>query len=68
MLRGMHEENVPCLYECNAYPLYEWNIFPFILRSKTGRREVPGSFLGRTCRPGRSEFSVVFSETRVNAG
>ena len=38
------------------------------LRSKTGRREVPGSFFGRACRPSRSEFSVVFSETRVNTG
>ena len=35
---------------------------------KTGRREVPGLFPGRTCRPSRSEFPVVFSETRVNAG
>ena len=35
---------------------------------KTGRREVPGSNLGRGCRPSRSEFSVVFSETRVNTG
>ena len=35
---------------------------------KTGRREVPGSTPGRTCRPSRSEFSVVFSETRVNTG
>ena len=32
---------------------------------KTGRREVPGSIPGRACRPGRLEFSVVFSETRV---
>ena len=38
------------------------------LRSITGRREVPDSVLGRTCRPSRSEFSVVFSETRVNTG
>ena len=38
------------------------------LRSKTGRREVSGSFLSRSCRPSRSEFSVVFSETRVNTG
>ena len=30
---------------------------------KTGRREVPGSNPGRACRPNRSEFSVVFSET-----
>ena len=35
---------------------------------KTGRREVPGSNPGRACRPSRSEFSVVFSETRVNTG
>ena len=32
----------------------------------TGRREVPGSNPGRACLPSRSEFSVVFSETRVN--
>ena len=35
---------------------------------KVGRREVPGSIFGRACRPIRSEFSVVFSETRVNTG
>ena len=33
---------------------------------KTGRREVPSSNPGRACRPTRSEFSVVFSENRVN--
>ena len=38
------------------------------LRSKTGRGEVPGSFLGQACRPSLSEFSVVFSETHVNTG
>ena len=38
------------------------------LRSKTGRREVTGSFLGRACQPSHSEFSVVFSETRTNTG
>ena len=35
---------------------------------ETGRQEVPGSNLGRACRPSRSEFSVVFSETSVNTG
>ena len=35
---------------------------------KTGRREVPGSNPGRACRSSRSEFLVVFSETRVNTG
>ena len=38
------------------------------LCSKTGRREVPGSFLSRACRPSRSKCSVFFSETRVNTG
>ena len=33
---------------------------------KIGKREVPGSILGRACQPSRSEFFVVFSETRVN--
>ena len=39
-----------------------------VITLKTGRREVPGSNRGRACRPSRSEFSVVFSETRVNTG
>ena len=34
---------------------------------KAGGREVPGSPPGRTCAPSRSVFSVVFSETHVNA-
>ena len=39
-----------------------------VVTLETGRREVPGSNPGRACRPSRSEFSVVFSETRVNTG
>ena len=35
---------------------------------KIGRRGVPGSILGRASLPTRSEFSVVFSETRLNTG
>ena len=35
---------------------------------KTGRRMVIGSNPDRASRPSRSEFSVVFSETRVNTG
>ena len=58
--------------------IIEWTSFisrinfdqnPFIRPSgyaQSGRREVPGSFLGHACRPTHSEFSVVFSETRVN--
>ena len=35
---------------------------------KTGRWEIPDSIPGHTCRPSRSEFSVVFSETPANTG
>ena len=35
---------------------------------KTDRGEMSGSNPGRACRPSHSEFSVVFSETRVNTG
>ena len=37
-----------------------------VVTLKTGRREVPGSNPGHACRPRRSEFSMVFSETRIN--
>ena len=37
-------------------------------RAKNYDQEVSGSILGRACRPSRSEFSVIFSETRVNMG
>ena len=33
---------------------------------KAGRREVPDLNPGRACRLSRSEFSTVFTETRVN--
>ena len=36
-----------------------------VVTLKTGTREVLGSNPGRACRPSRSEFSVVFSETRI---
>ena len=39
-----------------------------VVALKTGRREVQSSNPGRACRRSRSEFSVVFSETRVNTG
>ena len=35
---------------------------------KTGTQEVPGSIPNRACRPRHSEFSVVFSESRLNKG
>ena len=34
---------------------------------KTSRREVLVFIPGRNCRPSHSEFSMVFSETRINA-
>ena len=36
-----------------------------VVTLKIGRREDPGSNPGHSCRPSHSEFSVVFSETRV---
>ena len=33
---------------------------------KIGRQELPGSILACACRSNRSEFSLVFSETRIN--
>ena len=39
-----------------------------VVTLKTGRQEMLGPNPGRACRPSRSEFSVVFSETRVNTG
>ena len=44
--------------------LHQWPIDSSAL--KTGWREVPNSIPGLTCRPSRSKFSVVFSETHVN--
>ena len=35
---------------------------------KAGRWELPGSIPGGVCQTSRSEFSKVFSETRVNTG
>ena len=59
--------------ELQYYSLYIFiSISPHLWRSgtilKAGRREVPGSNPNRACRPSRSDFSVVFSETRVNMG
>ena len=42
--------------------------WPYDSALKTGRRQLPGSILDHACRPSRSEFSLVFSETRVNTG
>ena len=38
------------------------------LHSKTGTREVPDPFLGRACRPSRSDFSVVFLRNSIQYG
>ena len=39
-----------------------------VVTLKTGRRDVPGLNPGSACRSSRLEFSVVFSESRVNTG
>ena len=48
------------------------NQVPHLLRSgsalKTGRRVLPRSIPDLACRPSCSEFSVVFSKTRLNTG
>ena len=48
-----------------SYPSapYQWRSGSVL---KTGRLEVLGSNSDRACQPSRSEFSMVFSETRVN--
>ena len=37
-----------------------------VLLSKSGKRKVVDSIPGCACRPNCSDFSLVFSETRVN--
>ena len=57
--------------ENNAYLVYtsEYGLTSGgVVALRTGRREVPGLNPGRACRPSRSEFSMVFSETCVNKG
>ena len=39
-----------------------------VVTLKTGKREMPGSNPGSAFRHSRSEFSVVFSKTRVGTG
>ena len=41
---------------------------PHQLRIGSALKPWPGSTPRRACRPNRSEFSLVFSETRVNTG
>ena len=72
--------NISCLYYTALIfyllPKISLTFFHYVtphhLRSgsalKTDRGEVPGSIPDRACRLSRSEFSVIFSETRVNTG
>ena len=48
--------------------IMSYKVSETVVTLKTGKREVPCSNPGRACRPSRSEFSVVISETRVNTG
>ena len=70
MIHFYYFDSLPCVIRCC------WNIDTIDtcptsgteVTLKTGRREVPGYNPGCACRPSRSEFSVVFSEIRVNTG
>ena len=50
------------------FSLFTYPTSGSVVTLKTGTREVPRSNPGCACRPSRSEFSVVLSETSVNAG
>ena len=66
LLKRLSKLNEKCLYNFD-FNVYRWRpTSGGVVTHKTGRREVPGSNPGRACRSSRSEFSVAFSETRVN--
>ena len=52
---------------CNTVRLWQHQWF-CCSSIKTGRREIPSSIPGRTCRPRHSAFSVIFSEVSINTG
>ena len=58
------KENI-ILYMYLKMYLHQW---PSGSALKVGRREVPGSNLGRACRLSRLEFSGIFSKTLVSTG
>ena len=49
----------------NSFVHYHWLTASAL---KTGGQKVPGLVPGRVCLPSLSDFTVVFSETRVNMG
>ena len=53
---------------CNEKIYISYFLSSTVVTLKTGRRELQSLNPGRACRPGRSEFFVVFPETRVNTG
>ena len=66
-----HLKTMQYFLQRNSYDIFLHSIGPTsggVVMLKTGRRELPGSNPGHACRPNRSEFSMVFSETRVNTG
>ena len=68
-IRGTVTYNMHIKYELNRMNRLDTSpTCGGVVTLKTGKRGVQGSNPGRACRPSRSEFSVVFSETRVNMG
>ena len=55
-----------------AIPIFPSNTMPPQVAERfcagAGKREVSGSIPDLGCRPSRFEFSVIFSEPRVNTG
>ena len=49
-------------FSCDTFSFFMPHHWLSSSAMKAGRREVPDSISNRTCRPNRSEFSVVFSE------
>ena len=74
LLSSINTSQDPLYFTERTFPTFGpspwWRLPPVAGDSalKIGRRELPSSIPGHACRLSRSEFSVVFSETRVNTG
>ena len=73
IFKWKHFEACDCMFNFYLEQFFRIVRLPFLhlwieILISLVRREEPGSILGRSCQPSRSEFSVVFSETRVSTG
>ena len=69
-IRGIFRNQIPINFEkvLSLFQMLQCPTCGGVATFKTGRQEVPDSNPGRAYQPRRSEFSVIFSETRVNTG